>query len=152
LFKFNKEKIEGDFLKAERVLMSKINIIEIIYDDFQIESFDKNQKELLSKISGKPIVYCLWTGDRITNFKPKYIGHTSPNISRQRIRAHLTKKNKATGAQLSKIKTLLKEKQPIGLSYLEIFPGYMRKSLEDWLINKYSNQLEWNRIGKNSCY
>jgi hypothetical protein len=148
MIKFNRTEIEESFLKAENELLSESSVYEIIYENFAVETFDENQKELLKGLAGKPIVYCLWAGKGTQNLKPMYIGHASPIISRQRIRAHLTKKNKATGAQLLKVKELLLKKYSIGFSYVIINPGYMRKALEDWLINKNSKELSWNQVGK----
>jgi hypothetical protein len=145
---FDKVIIEEDFLKSETMLFDKGNISIIKYFDFDHTTFDANNQDLLNGISGQSIIYCIWTGVSPNKFFPKYIGHAGNNISRQRIRAHLTKKNEATGAQLEKIKEVLKQKKCIGISIITIEPAYMRKALEDWLIDKHSEILEWNAIGR----
>jgi hypothetical protein len=144
LIEFDEKYIEQVFVKAEEQLLNKLNLYRIQYDDFQIDSFDKLNIALLKEISGESIVYCLWSGDSYETIQPNYIGHAKYTISRQRVRAHLTKKNKATGAQLDKIKECLNNKKVIGFTFLVIKPSYMRKALEDWLINKNISVLRWN--------
>ncbi|MFN8258151.1 MAG: hypothetical protein U0W24_20850 [Bacteroidales bacterium] len=147
---FNKEEIEKTFYNAQKILFDKINIHQIRYKDFDRESFDDLNKELLIAIAGKAIVYCLWVSDNKSAFIQRYIGHAAANISRQRIRAHLTKKNERTGAQLKKIIKALELKHNIGLSFIIIEPAYMRKALEEWLIENNSDTLEWNFVGKSN--
>lgn len=145
---FDRQGIEDVFYKAENILLDTKNLSVIKYFDFDHTTFDANNQELLNAIAGQPIVYCIWTGTSQSTLSPKYIGHAGSKISRQRVRAHLTKKNKATGAQLDRIKKVLKEKNCIGISTVTIEPAYMRKALEDWLIDKHSEILEWNAVGR----
>ena len=147
---FNKSIIEADFLKSEDVLLDKGKISIIKYSDFDHTTFDAYNQDLLNGISGQPIVYCIWTGISPSTLLPKYIGHAGSKISRQRVRAHLTKKNERTGAQLDRIKEALEQRKCIGISIVKIEPAYMRKALEDWLIDKHSEILEWNAIGRNT--
>ena len=144
-FEFDRSFIETKFSEAETFLFDKQNVYRIKYDNFDKNTFDKLNSELLRNVSNKFIVYCLWLGDTQNDLKPKYVGHAKNTISRQRLRAHLTKKNKATGAQLDKITKYLDEKKYFGLTYLIIEPSYMRTSLEEWLINKNIDKLEWNK-------
>lgn len=136
--------LEVKFSEAEKLLLNSENVYKIKYQDFQISTFDQLNKEMLHDISNKCIVYCLWQGNDQNHLTPKYIGHAKNTISRQRIRAHLTKKNQATGAQLERIKESLFSKSFLGISYLEIEPNYMRTALEAWLIDKHYDKLEWN--------
>ncbi|MBC5992419.1 GIY-YIG nuclease family protein [Pontibacter cellulosilyticus] len=145
---FDYKSIEAIFEQAEEALFDKSNVLPITYTNFDCTTFDKYNKDLLGKISGNSIVYCIWTSKDAVDYNPKYIGHAGKNISRQRIRNHLTKKDSATGAQLENIKNQLLNNNSIGLSYLIIEPAYMRKALEDWLIDKNSFKLDWNNIGK----
>jgi hypothetical protein len=145
---FDRKSIEDVFYQAESILLDEKNLCVIKYFDFDHTTFDANNQELLNAISGQPIVYCIWTGTSQITLSPKYIGHAGSKISRQRVRAHLTKKNEATGAQLDRIKEVLKEKKCIGISIVRIEPAYMRKALEDWLIDKRSEILEWNAVGR----
>lgn len=142
---FDKEFLENKFLEAENFLFDENNVYHIKYENFDKTTFDKLNSELLKAVSNKFIVYCLWLGNTQNDLKPKYVGHAKNTISRPRLRAHLTKKNKATGSQLEKITKCLEEKKCFGLTYLEIEPSYMRTSLEEWLINKNVETLEWNK-------
>ena len=145
IFEFDKISIEKYFLEAEKFLLNEENIYCIKYENFDVTTFDRLNSDLLKNVTNKYIVYCLWLGSTENNLKPKYIGHAKNTISRQRLRAHLTKKNKATGAQLDKIKIYLSEKKYFGITYLFIEPSYMRTSLEEWLINRNFELLEWNK-------
>jgi len=142
--KFDKKEIEKIFIKAERILFNKKNVIEIIFNDFDHKTFDANNKVLLKSVSQKAIVYCLWSGTSIEKVSQKYIGHSSSKYSRTRIRSHLAYKSVKTSAKLDNIKEELKLKNCIGISFLIIEPEYMRRSLEEWLIEKYSQILSWN--------
>jgi hypothetical protein len=145
---FDYKSIEATFVQAEESLFDESNIYPITYINFDCTTFDKNNKNLLDLVAGNSIVYCIWTRENADEYHPKYIGHAGKSISRQRIRNHLSKKNIATGAQLDNIKNELLNNNSIGLSYLIIEPAYMRKALEDWLIDKNSDKLNWNNIGK----
>lgn len=145
---FKKALIEIDFERARNILLNKENISIIQYTDFDHTSFDSNNQELLNAVSGQPIVYCIWVGKSISTLSPKYVGHAGSKIARQRIRSHFTKKHDLTGAQLDKIIRELKNKNCIGFSKVIVDPPYMRKALEDWFIEKDSNILEWNLVGK----
>ena len=93
-------------------------------------------------------MYCIWHGKSTNELLPKYIGHVSETISKQRMIAHLSKKNKATGSQLDKVTEAVKNDECIGITFVDIKPAYMRKALEDWLIEKHSKALEWNKQGR----
>ena len=144
IFDFNKIELEKRFIDAENYLFDKRNLNKIKYDNFDISTFDKLNAELLNEVANKFIVYCLWQGSNENKLNPKYVGHAKNTISRQRMRAHLTKKNKATGAQLDKIQQNLNEKKYIGITYLIIEPSYMRTALEEWILNINKEKLEWN--------
>jgi hypothetical protein len=145
---FNKNDIEKIFKLAEKKLFDAKNIKVINYPKFDHSSFDINNQDLLNATSGNPIVYCIWTGKTPDSLLKKYIGHAGKDIARQRIRNHLTKKHERTGSQLEKVINQLNSKNYIGISMVTIEPAYMRKALEDWLIEKNSETLEWNNIGR----
>lgn len=145
---FKKEEIEKIFLEAQNALFREENIVKIKYNNFESTTFDLNNSELLSDISGKPIVYCIWMGTSEKDLSPKYIGHAGSNVSRQRIRAHFAKKNEGTWSQLAKVKEVISNGGCVGITIITIEPPYMRKALEDWLIEENSNLLEWNEIGR----
>ena len=145
---FDKELIENKFREAEAILLNKENVSIIQYEDFNHTSFDLKNQDFLSEIAQKPIVYCIWTGKTADSMEYKYIGHVGKLYSRQRLRNHLTKKHVKTGAQLKNTILALKEKHVVGISFVVTEPHYMRKALEDWLIEKNSDKLNWNKAGK----
>lgn len=145
---FDRDLLEEKFKEAEEVLLDRGNVSIIHYEDFNHESFDVHNQDFLKTISQKPLVYCIWTGTSNENLEYKYIGHVGKQYSRQRLRNHLTKKHKNTGAQLKNTILALKDKNLVGISYVITEPHYMRKALEDWLIDKYSKNLHWNKAGK----
>lgn len=145
---FDKDLIEEKFREAEAILLNKKNVSIIQYKDFNHTSFDDHNQDFLSGIEQKPIVYCIWTGNTSENLEYRYIGHVGKLYSRQRLRNHLTKKHVKTGAQLKNTILALKEKHVVGISFVVTEPHYMRKALEDWLIEKNSDKLNWNKAGK----
>lgn len=145
---FDKELIEVKFREAEEILLNKKNVSIIHFEDFNHTSFDLHNQDFLSEIAKKPIVYCIWTGKTADSLEYKFIGHVGRLYSRQRLRNHLTKKHLRTGAQLKNTILALKEKHVVGISFVVTEPHYMRKALEDWLIEKNSDKLNWNKAGK----
>ncbi|MGI0107473.1 hypothetical protein [Salinimicrobium sp. WS361] len=145
---FDRKILEDKFQKAEDILLDIHNVSVIHYEGFNHETFDVHNQDFLGAIAQKPIVYCIWTGETEESLEYKYIGHVGKQYSRQRLRNHLTKKHKKTGAQLKNTILALKEKHVVGISYVVTEPHYMRKALEDWLIEKNSGDLKWNKAGK----
>lgn len=145
---FDHPRIENLFQKAATLLLDPEQAIPVQYKDFQSESFDACNTALLTAVSRKNIVYCLWAGSAIEELDVVYIGHVERNQSRQRVRNHLCKNHERTGAQLKKVKAILEQQGALAFSFVEIEPDYMRKALEDWLIDNYRKQLIWNIAGK----
>lgn len=148
---FKEEQILKVFGEAEDVLFDETAITNIIYKNKSVASFDEHNSDFLKKVAGKSIVYCIWLGNTKQSLKPKYVGHVKETITRQRMRAHLTKKNKATGSQLAKVILAVEQGYSIGMTVVIIQPPYMRKALEDWLIAKHSKMLVWNEIGRSKA-
>lgn len=145
---FDTQTLEKKFKEAEDVLLNLDNVTIVKYKDFNHETFDDHNQELLKVIAQKPIVYCIWTGVSEKEMQYKYIGHVGKKYSRQRLRNHLTKKHERTGAQLKNTIKALSEKNIVGISFILTKPHYMRKALEDWLIDKHSERLDWNISGR----
>ena len=146
---FDKSQLETMFDEVETLLFDKSKIRNIIYCNKDcITDFDKNNKEFLNDINKKSVVYCIWLGSSISDLRPYYIGHVFETISKQRMIAHFSRKNKATGSQLEKIKIAIKDNMFLGATFVQIAPAYMRTSIEEWLIEKYAYKLAWNIKGK----
>lgn len=145
---FDKTSLEQKFKEAENILINSENVTLVEYEDYNHESFDKYNQGLLKAITQKPIVYCIWTGPSQKELQCKYIGHVGKKYSRQRLRNHLTKKHERTGAQLKNTIKALSEKYVVGISFIKTEPHYMRKALEDWLIDNNSKSLDWNISGR----
>jgi hypothetical protein len=141
--------IESSFEVVDALLLDKSRIRNLVYTDRDtIVAFDSGNSSLLAEITRQSIVYCIWFGETIENLVPKYVGHVSSKISKQRMIAHFSRKNKATGSQLEKVKIAVESDHFLGLTFVVIEPDYMRKAIEDWLIDKYSEQLVWNKQGR----
>lgn len=146
---FDRTELENWFCKVEEKLFNKAQIHIVNYDNKDcVLNFDKLNRKFLGDINNKPVVYCIWVGNNIRNLEPFYIGHAKETISKYRMIAHFSRKNKATGSQLEKIKKAIDEDLILGVTFIQIEPAYMRTSIEEWLIIKYSNILEWNKNGK----
>ncbi|OBZ10930.1 GIY-YIG nuclease family protein [Bacillus sp. FJAT-26390] len=114
------------------------------------KDIDSINEVILNSVAGSSGVYALFTR-RTVNEKwiLRYIGHTKGgSSSRQRIRNHLVKKNKGTGAKLDLVKEAVLEGQEIGISFVKTKPDYLRLAVEAILIEKHSNILVWNTRGK----
>lgn len=146
---FDKTELETLFCKVEEKLFNKDQIHIVNYDNKDcVLNFDKRNQKFLGDINNKSVVYCIWVGNSTDSLEPFYIGHAKETISKYRMIAHFSRKNKATGSQLEKIKKAIDEDLILGATFIEIEPAYMRTSIEEWLIIKYSKKLEWNRNGK----
>lgn len=146
---FDKSQLETMFDEVETLLFDKGKIRNIVYCNKDcVTDFDKNNQEFLNDVNKKSIVYCIWLGTTISDFRPFYIGHVFETISKQRMIAHFSRKNKATGSQLEKIKVAVEDNMFLGVTFVQIEPAYMRTSIEEWLIEKHSKNLIWNIKGK----
>jgi hypothetical protein len=144
----------GDKLLNQRKIKeftypNTINSLDRWDDDYvdMLISIQSNE-QILKSVSGKFGVYALFEKNKSKVWDVKYIGHTNAKYARQRIRNHLIKKDVRTGAQLSSIQNSVLIGNKIGISFLEIHPGYLRHVVEELLIHKYSERLAWNERGK----
>ena len=146
---FDTTELENLFSKVEEQLfdLNQIRIIKYENKD-SVKNFDKLNQKFLSEINNKSVVYCIWIGSNNETFNPYYIGHAKETISKYRMIAHFSRKNKATGSQLEKIKKAIEEDLIIGATFIHVEPAYMRTSIEEWLIGKYYDKLIWNKNGK----
>jgi len=136
------EAIESDLFDV-----SKITIIN--YQSSDPEKAEEANMDFLNKISRKGGVYLIFTRNSNTNdWLPIYLGQTKSNYSRQRLRNHLFKKDPRTGSQLENVKDSLLKKHSIGVNFVEIVPEILRHSVEEVLIKKYGNKLNWNKNGR----
>ena len=146
---FDEPTLEKMFSVAERELFDKTKIRNIVYNNKDcITDFDKNNKKFLDDISKKSVVYFIWVGISINELSPFYVGHAFETISKQRMIAHFSRKNKATGSKLENIKKAIEDNCFLGVTFVQIDPGYMRTSIEEWLIVKYADKLIWNINGR----
>ena len=136
------EDVETDLFDVSR-------ITTIDYQSSATEKDESFNTNFLKKISGKGGVYLIFTKNSNTsNWLPVYLGQTKSNYSRQRLRNHLFKKDPRTGSQLDNIKKSLSKKQIIGVNFVEIMPEILRHSVEEVLIKKYGEKLDWNKQGR----
>ena len=146
---FDKPTLEKMFSVVEKELFDKSKIRNIVYNNKDcVTDFDKNNKKFLDDINKKSVVYCIWVGTSIDDLRPFYVGHVFETISKQRMIAHFSRKNKATGSKLEKIKIAIEDNLCLGATFIQINPAYMRTSIEEWLIGKYADKLIWNINGK----
>lgn len=146
---FDKTLLEKLFSEIENKLFDKNNIRLINYfEKDSVTNFESFNKSFLTEINKKSVVYCIWVGTKSNKLNPFYIGHVFETISKQRMIAHLSRKNEATGSKLENVKTAIEDNLFIGVTFVEIVPSYMRTSIEEWLISKYADKLVWNKNGK----
>lgn len=136
--------IEQYFQKSQELLFDINNCHTINYKDYQSETFQSLNLDLLNSVKNQSIVYCIWVGDSYGELKPVYVGHAKHSVSKARLINHLCKKNEQTGAKLLKVKEALSLKRIIGFSYVVVEPDFMRKPIEDWIIFNKKEKLIWN--------
>jgi hypothetical protein len=148
-----KQKIELEkFLEeCESTLFAEKSKIEIIYnskwDVSEIKNINKALFDTIGEI--KPNIYAIFaTDNKDSEFHLKYIGQTNSKGARTRLTNHLITKNDKTGAQLEKVKSTVKNRGRIKISFIKIEPEALRHYIEEMLIEKYENKLEWNAHGK----
>lgn len=145
----DKTELEILFCGIEELLFEKSQIQIINYENKDsVINFDKLNQKFLNDIKNKSVVYCIWGGISLNSLSPFYIGHAKETISKYRMIAHFSRKNKATGSQLEKIKKAIAENLILGATFIQIEPAYMRTSIEEWLIGKHYDKLIWNKNGK----
>lgn len=120
--------------------------VYVIATDDRVPSESSNL-ELLESATGKAIVYLIHAGPE-HGMEPVYLGQTTGRYARQRVRNHLFKKHKRTGAQLVNVREASQAGQYIGFSFVEVSPSYMRHAVEEILIDQHALQLSWNKQGK----
>ena len=111
------------------------------------DRLDVANKEILDAISGVANLYAIFAAPNGSNlFSLKYIGKTRGKLARQRIRNHLIKKDKKTGAKLKHVKDHIQSGGQIKISWLKIEPESLRNYLEEELIARHA-EAEWNGTG-----
>lgn len=109
------------------------------------EQLDTRNKAVLDAVSGVANVYAIFTAPNDTNdFSLRYIGKTTRKLARQRIRNHLIKKNKGTGAKLDKIIAHVRSDGLVKISWVKIEPESLRNYVEEELISRHK-EADWNR-------
>ncbi|MEX2512350.1 MAG: hypothetical protein WD398_05550 [Cyclobacteriaceae bacterium] len=146
LIKFDREELEEIFERAGKTLFSESKILWLKYDKAFL---CQNSLDILNLVKNSAIVYCIWISDG-SHPIPIYVGHSSSKLARQRITNHFIKKDPRTGSQLEKIITAVIDGNKVGLTFLKIEPDYMRKPMEEWLISKHREKLDWNIHGRNN--
>lgn len=157
-FEFVRE-LEDFYVKCRESLLTQENIKHFFYPRglhnkeisvwskyvSKIEN-DLNNEEILKTVSGKDGIYVLF--ERIYNeaWILKYIGGTTGEGARKRLRNHLITVSSGTRAKLEYIKKSVFDGNDIGISFVEIEPGSLRHTIEELLIKKLSP--EWNINGK----
>lgn len=148
-----KQQIELEqFLEeCERTLFDEECKKEIIYNpEWNVLEIKEINKKLLDKIGEiKPNLYAIFAMEnKNSEFRLKYIGQTNSKGARTRLINHLITKNDKTGAQLEKVKNVVKSGGRIKISFIAIEPEALRHYIEEILIEKYKDKLEWNIHGK----
>ncbi len=148
-FTFNSRDLEKMFSEVENLLLNPKNIFEIKYEDTNNTAlnYPANNKAFVDAIKVAPAVYCIWRKKhRGKKFTLVYIGHAKK--PGDRMREHLSHKDERTGSCLASIKCAIKNKETIGVSFVHIDPPFMRAAVEDWLIDRHNESLEWNTHGR----
>lgn len=105
----------------------------------------KENKELLDKLNNQANVYAIHIKEtENSNWKVVYIGQRKSKNLRSRIVQHLVKKSSSTGSKLNEIINIVKEGGNIGISFILVKPEPLRMYVEETLIQRHSENLNWN--------
>ena len=127
-----------------------VELIYTVHHNFNnLETCLLKNETLLKSVSSRNIIYCIWQTNEIGKFEKVYIGQSNANGARARIRNHLFKKTGNTKSKLEYVKKAVSQKKQIGFTFIEVKPAFFRAAIEEYLIQKYSDTLPWNEVGKN---
>ena len=146
-----KIELEQFLEECESKLFAEESKVEIIYNPkWDISEIKNTNKKLFDSIGEiKPNIYAIFaTENKDSDFRLKYIGQTNSQGARTRLTNHLITKNDKTRAQLEKVKSIVKSGGRIKVSFIKIEPESLRHYIEEMLIEKDENKLEWNAHGK----
>jgi hypothetical protein len=109
------------------------------------DEIKKENNEVLKSLRNSANLYSLYSQEKSSNeWLLQYVGHSKKKDMRQRITAHLIKKNKNTGAQLEQIQKAVAKGCKIGVSFALVVPESMRLVAEELILNNKNLQLAWN--------
>lgn len=143
--------LEQFLLDCERKLFGEEWKREIVYNTkLEVSEIKNTNKQLFDAIGEiKPNIYAIFAAkNESSDFDLKYIGQTNSQGARTRLTNHLITKNEKTGAQLEKVKSVVINGGRIKISFIKIEPEALRHYVEEILIEKYKDKLEWNAHGK----
>ncbi len=133
------DKVNSFFLDKTEVL--KVSESGKINFDIIVDYFKSNYK----RRDNRPNLYGLLTKEpNIKDWQLRYVGQTKAKDIRQRLRAHLFKRNNRTGAKLASVNNALENGLEIGIKLMIINPEELRSYYEAKLLNLQELNLDWN--------
>ncbi len=146
----NENELNTFFQKCEDALLNEENRKQIDYPQEYIESWNtkkikEKNESWLKTLRHNVSVYAIFTAQlENENFTIRYIGQSKSIDARNRLSSHLIKKDKRTGSKLQFVKEHIKVGGKIKVSHILIEPESLRHYIEEELIKKYSDDLDWN--------
>ena len=146
----HKDKLDDFLTQINQHLIDKKNQTPVVFSPENISSWNaekliEENEGLLTDASGRANVYMLFTAMKYaTDYKLRYIGKTTRKLAKQRLRNHLFKKHKGTGAKLEAVKSHVKEGGTMKISWVTIEPESLRNWAEEELISSHP-EADWNR-------
>lgn len=129
------------YSEVEKYFLDELNIIKISDNgmiDFSIII------DLIKTAEAKPNIYgILIKKPNGKKWELKYIGQRKSKYIKDRLRQHLVKKHKKTGAQLERVNIELKDGNEIGIKLYAIQPDELRQFYEQKLLNNIETL--WNK-------
>ena len=144
------ETLEKFLSNVETALLLEENRSLVSYPHDSVSPWNTDQldaanQKILDSASGIANVYAIFTAPKnSSSFSLRYIGKTTRNLARQRIRNHLIKKHEKTGAKLKDIEEHVLSGGAVKISWLKIEPESLRNYIEEELINRHQ-EADWNR-------
>lgn len=146
----HKDKLDSFLESIDEYLTCRDHWAQVRYAPDHISPWDgdklaKDNETLLSDVSKCANVYFLFTARKgQSDYRLRYIGKTTGDLARQRLRNHLFKKHSGTGAKLENVKSHVLSGGELQIAWVLIDPESLRNWAEEELISRH-READWNR-------
>ena len=142
--------LEDYLTQVEACLFSKERRFAVKFPTAFVSPWDgallaKVNEELLKQVSRSANLYAIFTAPcGGEEHSLRYIGKTTKNLARERIRNHLFSKNEKTGSKLAQVVAHTCDGGTVEIAWVSVRPESLRNYLEEELILRHP-EAAWNR-------
>lgn len=136
--------------QVEAVLLSKERRVAVAFPPASLLPWDghtlvKANEALLKQVSRSANLYAIFTaacGSKEHSLR--YVGKTTQELARERIKNHLFRKNEQTGSKLAQVVAHACKGGTVEIAWVSVRPESLRNYLEEELILRHP-EADWNR-------